>query len=436
MTNRNRWLGVFSLLLIVVIAYVDRVNMAVLIVNQDFLAAFGLVGDRTGQGSLMSVFLLGYGVAALLLTPLYETFLGYRRGLLVSMVIWAVLTALSPISGSLFALLVVRAFLGVSEGPLFSLKTMFIRDQFAASERGKPNAISSMGVSLGLAVGFPLISVLMHAFGWAASFHILALINLLVGLPLVYLFIQKPAPAGVADLRGALGLATPAPSLWKVFRGALATPHLGSILLIEIFTLAYLWGSSSWLPSYLVDDKGFSLRQMGWISSLPFLVAIGANFLGGVLVDLINPKRTALLFSVGGLVCAASVFALVGSTGTTGTLSFLMLASVFWGIQGAAIPTLIQRFSPAKSVGSAYGIINGVGNMVAAFMPAAMGSMMKTHVSSGFSLLIASQVCVAICGVWLTVRLSSGRPGGATPQDAGPESNFGRRTKQAPVQSH
>ena len=122
------------------------------------------------------------------------------------------------------------------------------------------------------------------------------------------------------------------------------------------------------------------------------------------------------MFTVGGLVCAASVFALVGSSSTMGTLSFLMLASIFWGIQGAAIPTLIQRFSPAKSVGSAYGIINGVGNMVAAFMPVAMGSLMKTHVSSGFSLLIASQVCVAICGIWLTLRLSSKREQALRPQ--------------------
>lgn len=426
MTHRKRWLGVVSLLLIVVIAYVDRVNMAVLIVDHDFLATFGLVGDRAGQGSLMTLFLLGYGVSALLLTPLYETFLGYRRGLLASMVVWAVLTAASPLSGSLFALLVVRALLGASEGPLFSLKTMYVRDQFAGPERGKPNAVSSMGVSLGLAVGFPLISVLLRSFGWEASFHVLAAINLVLGVPLGYFFIDPPKHPAVTDAADVAAAAAPAapttaaaPSVWTTFRGALGTPHLGSILLIEIFTLAYLWGSSSWLPAYLVDDKGFSLRQMGWISSLPFLIGIAANFVGGVIVDLLPPKRTPLVFTLGGLVCAASVFALVGSRSTFSTLSFLLLASAFWGIQGAAIPTLIQRFSPAKSVGSAYGIINGVGNMVAAFMPTAMGSLMKTHVSAGFSLLIIAQVCVAICGIWLTLRLPSGRPSATASTVAG-----------------
>src|SRR5690606_22460172 len=122
MKNQNRWFGVVALLILVVIAYIDRVNMAVLIVDPDFLETFNLAGDRSGQGSLMSFFLIGYGVAAMVLTPLYETYLGYRRGLFISMAVWALFTAISPISGSLFALLVIRTVLGASEGPLFSLK--------------------------------------------------------------------------------------------------------------------------------------------------------------------------------------------------------------------------------------------------------------------------------------------------------------------------
>src|SRR5690606_10459101 len=116
-----------------------------------------------------------------------------------------------------------------------------------------------------------------------------------------------------------------------VVKGALSTKYLPFILLIEIFTLAYLWGSSSWLPSYLVQDKGFSIKEMGWISSLPFIVAIGANFLGGTVVDLFDSKRTPLIFTIGGLAVAASVFALMDSTSTWATLSFLMLASICWG---------------------------------------------------------------------------------------------------------
>lgn len=396
LTGPRRWGGVLALLFVVTIAYVDRVNVSVLVVDHDFLQAFGLQGNRVSQGSLMTLFLLGYGVAAMFLTPFYESVLGYRRGLLVSLLVCAVLTALSPLSGSLFALLVLRALLGAAEGPLFSLKTMFIRDNFAADEWGKPNAVSSMGVSLGLAVGFPLVSHLLRSDGWATSFHWLAAINLLIGLPLVFWLI--PAPRASTAVHQGIGGALHA------FRGALGMRHLGMMLVIEICTLAYLWGSSSWLPAYLVDDKGFSVSAMGWASSLPFVVGLAANFLGGMLADSFPMRHTPLIFTLGGTCCALAVLALISTQTVPSTMTFLLLASACWGIQGAAIPTLIQRFAPQGSVGSAYGIVNGVGNLVAGFMPVAMGGLMKTHVAGGFVLLVASQALVAVGGLWLSLR--------------------------------
>lgn len=389
----RRWWGVLALLSVITIAYVDRVNMSVLVVDPDFLRAFGLEHDRVGQGALMTLFLLGYGAAAVLLTPFYESTLGYRRGLLVSLFAWALLTALAPLAGSLFALLVLRVLLGTGEGPLFSLKTMFVYDNFASDEWGKPNAISSMGVSLGLALGFPLVSYLLGAHGWVGSFYILAAVNLLLGLPLVYWLIPAPGAAGRA-----------APGARQALRDALRTRHLGLLLLVEVCTLAYLWGSSAWLPAYLVSDKHFSIKEMGWISSLPFLVGLGANFLGGALADAFPKRLTPLIFTLGGSFCALAVLLLIGSRATWATVACLLLSSACWGVQGAAIPTLVQRFAPAGCVGSAYGIVNGVGNFAAAFMPAAMGGLMKTYVAGGFGLLVVSQVGAAIGGIWLCFK--------------------------------
>jgi nitrate/nitrite transporter NarK len=61
------------------------------------------------------------------------------------------------------------------------------------------------------------------------------------------------------------------------------------------------------------------------------------------------------------------------------------------GIQGAAIPAVVQHHAPREAVGSAYGIINGIGNICAAFIPLLMGVVMKSvgSVSSGFSVLVA-----------------------------------------------
>ena len=46
MQQRQRWFGVIALLFLIVIAYADRVNIAVMLVNPDFLQHFQLGGDR------------------------------------------------------------------------------------------------------------------------------------------------------------------------------------------------------------------------------------------------------------------------------------------------------------------------------------------------------------------------------------------------------
>ncbi|MEH7335627.1 MFS transporter [Neobacillus drentensis] len=404
MINRNtsiqRWLGVITLLAIVIISYIDRINVSILITNEEFLNVFNISNDRVAQGELMTLFLVGYGIAAMFLTPMYEAFLGVRKGLIVSICIWAIFTIISPFSGSLFLLLFFRFILGASEGPLFSLKTMYIKDEFGETERGKPNAVSSMGVSMGLALGFPLITYFIFQFNWHTSFYLLGFLNLVVGLPLILMFIKtKEREGNKVKLKKRIQSDEPI----KTFISALKTPGLIWILVIEITTLSYLWGSSSWLPTYLLNERHFSIKQMGFISSLPFIVSIGSGFFGGYLIDKISIRKASLLFVVGGVLTALCVTITVISPNRTIAALGLVLANGFWGIQGPVIPTMVQFLSKGKNVGSTYGIVNGIGNLVSAFMPVIMGALIagqvKDNFAAGFSLLIGTQIVTAICGI-------------------------------------
>ena len=107
-----RWQGVIALLLLIIISYVDRVNISVMILNPEFAAHFQLNENRMLQGMLMTCFLLGYGFSALLLTPVIESRWHYRQGLLISIVIWALVCAISPLLGSLEGMLIARIVLG------------------------------------------------------------------------------------------------------------------------------------------------------------------------------------------------------------------------------------------------------------------------------------------------------------------------------------
>ncbi|MET7790525.1 MFS transporter [Streptomyces sp900116325] len=435
-SKAGRWYGVFTFTIVVAISYVDRVNISVLITDNAFLDRFGLAGDRVAQGALMTIFLLGYGLAAFVLTPVYETLLGVRRGLVVSVATWAVLTFVSPWIGSLFLLLAVRCLLGAAEGPLFSLKTMYVKDRFADGELGRPNAVSSMGVSLGTAVGMPLITLLIVHSDWTTSFHALGALNALLGIPLVLLFI-RPTTAGNrgpgreraqdrdADRQPEDG---PIPSgrrprgsgiMLSTLVRALRTPRLGWILLIEIATLAFLWGTASWLPSYLLQERHFSASQTGWLAALPFTVSLGSGLLGGLFIDRVPQRHLPLVLVVGSVGAGACATLAVAADSATVSATALILAGGFWGLQGPAIPTLVQRHAPAGSVGSAYGVVNGVGNLVSAFMPTLMGTAIAMDSGRGFaaglSLLVVTQMITLVSAVVLLLRhrgphVGPGRP--------------------------
>ncbi|MFD2467819.1 MFS transporter [Amycolatopsis silviterrae] len=400
----SAWLGVLALLAVVAISYIDRVNVSVLITDPAFAEHFGIAGNRAAQGALMTLFLAGYGIAAMLITPWYEAVFGVRRGLLVSLGCWALFTLVSPYAGSAMLLLTLRFLLGASEGPLFSLKTMYVKDNFAEGAWGKPNAVSSMGVSLGTALGIPVITFALVHFGWHGSFLLLAALNVVVGLPLVAVFVRT---------RRRTAERQPAA---RRFASALRTPKLGWILLIEVATLGYLWGSTSWLPSYLLQARHFSLAQMSALSALPFVVSLGSGFLGGYLIDRMPGRRAPLVLVIGSIGTALCATTATFADSRWLAAAALILANAFWGLQGPAIPTLVQQYAPAGTVGSAYGLINGVGNLVSALLPTLMGVAIAAGgnhgFAAGYALLAATQLLTLLGAL---VLLRGRAPAGTAP---------------------
>lgn len=398
----NRWLGVVTLALVVSIAYLDRINVSLLITDREFLGIFGLQGDRASQGLLMTVFLLGYGVAAWFLTPLFEARWDVRAGLLVSLVSWAAFTGLAALSSSLAVLLVLRFALGAAEGPLFSLKTMFIAQRFSPREVGKPNAVSSLGVNIGLAAGYVIVAYLIASFGWRNSFWGLMALNAFVGVPLVLLFV---APADRSK--------TTAPrerdSALTLVREAMLTPHIWPVLIIEIATLSYLWGASTWLPAYFKETHHLALTQMSIYAGLPFIIGIGASLIGGAILDRMDRNRAPIMFVIGGLSAALMITLAITAGSPNASAAAIVAAGACFGLQTPAIPTLVQHISRPGAVGSAYGFINGVGNLLAAAMPLMMGAAMMSqsgeNVARGFWLLVGSQVVAAACGLHLALKL-------------------------------
>lgn len=412
-----RWLGVISLFVIVAISYVDRINLSILITDRGFLDHIGLTADdRTRQGLLATAFMVGYGVSSFVLTPFCAALFGVRRSLAAGLLLWGVVTFLSPAMDSYGLLLASRILLGVSEGPLFSLAASYIKAHFESHENGKPNSLVNMGTGLGLAVGYPLVGYLVAGHDWQTSFHVLGLINIALGIPLVLAFIRMPRvdtgmprPRSLGEAVGQVG---------QIVRGALHTRHLGLVTLLTAAFLSYLWGSSNWLPAYLQESRGFSMREMGWLASLPQYATVLAVLIGGILIDRVPRRQVPLIFVGGSLGVALAVWLAIHVQDRYAAACCLVAANFCWGLMSPAIPSTVQHCARPEHVASAYGVVNGAGSLVAGFMPAVMGAVIAWTSRAagggflaGFGLLVGTQFVVMACGLalWLRERGPAGQ---------------------------
>jgi len=406
-----RWYGVISLFIIIAISYIDRINIAVLITDMDFLQHIGLnMEDRASQGLLSTAFMLGYGISSFVLTPFCAALFGVRRSLAIGLCLWGVVTFISPWMSSYGLLLSSRILLGVSEGPVFALASSYIKAHFASHENGKPSSFIQMGTGLGLAIGFPLVSLLIHQFDWKTSFYVLGLINIVIGLPLVFAFIHMPKIETGMPKPESLGQAVE--QVGQIVRGALQTKHLWLIAIMSSAFLSYLWGSTNWLPSYFKQAHGVGLRELGWLSSLPQYATVLAVFVGGAIIDKIQRHNVPLLFVFSGLGVAVFVWIALQMRTPYPAAAFLVIASFCWGLASAGFPSTVQHFSRPEHVASAYGVTNGASALVAGLMPTIMGQVITwTSAQSpsggfyaGFGVLIGTQLIVMLCGFILWRR--------------------------------
>jgi MFS family permease len=402
-TKTLRWLGVITLFVLVAVSYVDRINIAVLITDPTFLDHIGLdKGDRVSQGLLATAFMVGYGISSIVLTPFAATVLGVRNSLIVGLLLWGGATFISPLFHSYGLLLASRFLLGVSEGPVFALAGAYVKAHFSSDENGKPNAFVNMGTGLGLALGYPLVGYLLAVHGWDTSFFALGVLNIVLGVPLVLAFVKMPKHVNNASQAWSSGV-----SVRRIVSGALQTKHLLLITIMTAAFLSYLWGSSNWLPSYLKVARGFSLRDMGWLASLPQYATVVAVLIGGVIIDKLPRAKVPLMFVFCSIGVGLSVLTAIQVADPYTATYALIAANFFWGLMSPAYPSMAQHFAKTEHIASAYGVINGVGSLVAGFMPTLMGGVIASASTPrmgfllGFGALIGTQVVVLACGLKL-----------------------------------
>jgi ACS family glucarate transporter-like MFS transporter len=287
--NRKRYLVYGGLFIMMLISYVDRINLSV--AAGPISRAYGL--DTIAMGYLLSAYLWAYLIFLIPVGVAVDRW-GARGVTAGSLAVWSGGGMLTGLSTGFGAMVGSRLVLGAGEAAGYPAGGRAIREWAPRSERGMAAAWLNSGAYAGPAIGALAVGWIVTEFGWRESFLITSGIGMVVAL-LWYLLYRTPEEAnwlGGAErnlilrerdaasdhqnrsekVRATLAVLLRSKTMWGL---ALAQGCAG-------YTL-YLF--MSWLPTYLAKSRDLDVLKSGTFTAVPYAAAVVLGLLLGRLSD-------------------------------------------------------------------------------------------------------------------------------------------------------
>lgn len=408
MKTEKKWKARYTVLLLIwlgwLFSFLDRMVMSV---SLPFIGR-DLNLDPAEQGLIVSAFFIGYAAFQIPGGFLSDRF-GARKVMTVAITWWSIFTSITGLVFSLPLMLLVRFLFGVGEGCFPTASWKMISTYFPSKERGRATAIQSSVNTLGPALAVIVAAGIIAAFGWHMVFIILGIPGLVIAA-LIYYFCQdnpKDNPRITKEdleelhqdnLRNNVKIDEVIP-FSKIVNQSILWKMAATWFLFDIT----FWGFSTWLPSYLMTIRGFSLEKTGILAAIPFLCGTVGTLLGGWYSDKFKSSRKlgyigAAIISAGFLYMTFSVESASSAVifQCISALFMFFAMGLFWGILMDTIPTNIM--------GRASGIVNFGGQMAGVVSPVIMGYLIKMSNGSYDSAFIFMIIAlIASAGVVVTV---------------------------------
>ena len=350
----RQWGSVWLLFLAAMINFVDRGSLSVALP----LISVELNFSPAVQGALLSAFFWSYATMQIPMGWAVDRF-DPKWVYAMAFAVWSIACGLTGLAGSLVALALVRMILGIGESAYFASSTKFVSQLFAPAARGFPTGLFESGTSFGLAVGTILTAYLCDRFGWRHMFTIIGFTGLVWLFPWIWFAPPRSrTPFGaVSAERG-----EDAPKRWITLNRNLLGVCIG------FFCYNYRWYLlMTWLPTYLVKERGMTILGAGVLAALPYWVYAMLQPVGGRIGDVLIRRGLDASKVRKGLVvfgCSCGLLILPVPLVSNVRLVFgLLMASSLTGLAVANMMVIQQTCAPPAEVGRWAGVMNFSGNL-------------------------------------------------------------------------
>lgn len=342
------------------IVYFDRVNIS--IVAPTMMKYFHW--DMGVMGLAMSMFGVGYILTQIPGGYLADKF-GGRKILGYGSLGWSFFTFLTPFANTPTLMYMVRALLGLGEGVNFPAETSILSRWLPRKVRARIQGLNLSGIAAGPLIATPLTVWIMAVFGWQAVFYFYAALGVI--WTAVWLAYSKDNPVlhkGVSSEELAEIATGQVEEAGEAVVGAPVRSTAVWGLAIAYFCFTYThWLFINWLPTYLIQARGFTVIKMGFFAAVPWLAAfISMNVAGWISDGLVKKgfttgkARRALIYTgIPGM--AVCLLLVTQATNAYAAIALITVTMMFVGLNFPSFWSLPMDMHAQKS-----GLISGMMN--------------------------------------------------------------------------
>ncbi|KAB2338569.1 MFS transporter [Cytobacillus depressus] len=400
---KKKWKVRYSVLLVLwlcwLFSFLDRmvITIALPFIGED------LNLNATAQGLLLSMFFAGYALFQIPGGMLSDKF-GFRRVVSIAIAWWSIFTSLTGLVFSYPLMLLLRFVFGLGEACLPGGSYKAIATYFPSKQRGTATGIQSTVNTLGPALAAIAAAAIIGLYGWRVVFIVMGIPGLAIAIYIWFKFKDNPkdhpkiSKEELAELEeDEAATASEKKKSDVSFKELLKKPILWQMALIWFFFDITFWGFTSWLPSYLIKEKGLSLMSTGVYSALPYLVGTVAIVLGGYISDKMKGNRK-WVFIPNSLLGGVALYFMFQASSLTMVIVYQCLAAFFMFLAQGGFWALVVDSLPAKIMASGSATVNCFGSIAGFISPFLMGYMIQTSGSfdTSFIMMIVALVIAAL----------------------------------------
>ncbi len=396
-----RFLVLAIIFAVYAINYADRTNIGAVL--PFIIEEFHI--NNFEAGAIASMFFLGYAVSQIP-AGFFIAKRGTRGVVALSIFGFSAFTWLMGTVSSVFGLKLVRLGLGLSEGPCPVGLASTINNWFPAKEKATATGVYIAATMFAPIIVPPLAVWIAVTWGWRWVFYSFAIPGIFIAI-VWYLFVKsRPADSGFVSeaelavinadtneqqqVRQNIEMHSRFATLDKFIRvkklapiatvkGLFTSKNILGDCLAYFMMVSVLYGLLTWIPLYLVKEKGFDFMRMGLVASMPciggFVGAIGGGFISDKLLG--RRRKPTMIFTAISTVIMMVIMLNIPQS-TLAVCTGLFFVGLCLNIGWPAFTAYGMAVSDSKTYPIASSIINSGGNLGGFVSPMVAGYLLDT----------------------------------------------------------